>query len=85
MKGRNNLTRKEIRKQKRSETRNPSLSDDKDMPDLVAPREDYSTVTIKWLKEIVKERHLSTKGLSKLNVVPQPQTKQSRNCHMFLI
>lgn len=35
------------------------------MQDLT-PREDYSKLTIKRLKEIVKGRGLSTKGLSKL-------------------
>jgi len=35
------------------------------MPDLT-PREDLNKLTVKQLKEIVKKRGLSTKGLSKL-------------------
>ena len=54
-----------ITKQKRSENGNLPLSEEEDMPGP-APRQDYNKLTIKRLKEIVKERGLSTKGLSKL-------------------
>lgn len=56
----------EIRRWKRSAIRNPSLSENEDMQDLT-PREDFSKLTIKRLKEIMKERRHSTEGLSKLN------------------
>lgn len=42
-----------------------SLPEDEDMPE-VTHREDYNKLTTKRLREIVKERGLRTKGLSKL-------------------
>ena len=55
----------EIRKQKRSQIRNSSFSEEEDIL-RPTPREDLNKRTVKQLKEIVKERGLSTKGLSKL-------------------
>ena len=39
----------------------------KKMPELI-PREDYNKLTIKRLKEVVKERAIGTMGLSKLKM-----------------
>lgn len=55
----------EIRKHKRSQIRRLSLPKDEDMPE-VTHREDYNELTTKQLREVVKERGLGTKGLSKL-------------------
>ena len=55
---------REIRKQRRSEIGASALSQD-DTPDPT-PEEDYSHFTLKQLRDIVKEKGLNRKGLSKL-------------------